>query len=65
MIFLSNLVYLFSVMRSSVLRGLSLAVASRSCPLAAVRELLISVASLAVGHGLQGTWTSVVAAGAL
>ena len=42
---------------------LSLAVASGGYSLVAVHGILIVVASLVVEHGLQGTWTSVVARG--
>ena len=41
--------------------GFSLAVESRGCSLV-VCELRVAVASFAVEHELQGTWTSVVAA---
>ena len=40
------------------LLGFSLAAESRGCSLAVVCRLLIAVASLVAGHGLQGVWAS-------
>ena len=57
--------FYFGCARLLWLSGFTLVVANGGYSLVAVRGLLFAVASLAVEHRLEGTWTSVVGASRL
>ena len=64
--YIYNFVYFyFGCGRLLWLSGFTLVVANGGYSLVAVRGLLFAMASLAVEHRLEGTWTSVVGASGL
>ena len=56
-----KILFILPVLGLRCCKDLSLAVASRGCPLVEVLGLLIALTYLVAKHGLQGTRTSVVA----
>ena len=64
--FSNNFIYLFLAMLGlCCCRGFSLVVVSGPYSLAVMCGLLMAVASVVAGHGLQGTWASAVVASRL